>query len=127
MNVDKIYVLIYMKGYIMPKKVDNVLEIFIKKLSKLLGKRLKKIILYGSYARGDFNKNSDIDLMILTDFNNEELKKYRIRVREIACDIEDENDVIISPLLRNIDRYNERIDIIPFYMNVNKEGVILNG
>lgn len=112
MNVDKIYVLIYMKGYIMPKKVDNVLEIFIKKLSKLLGKRLKKIILYGSYARGDFNKNSDIDLMILTDFNNEELKKYRIKVREIACDIEDENDVIISPLLRNIDRYNERIDIM---------------
>ena len=127
MNVDKIYVLIYMKGYIMPKKVDNVLEIFIKKLSKLLGKRLKKIILFGSYARGDYEKNSDIDLMILTDLDDEELKKYRMKIREIACDIEIDNDVVISPLLRNISKYNERIDVIPFYMNVNKEGVVLNG
>lgn len=111
----------------MPKKIDNVLEIFIKELSKLLGKRIKKIILYGSYARGDFDKNSDIDLMILTDLNDEELKKYRIKVREIACDIEYDNDVIISPLLRNINKYNERIDIVPFYMNINKEGVVLNG
>ena len=111
----------------MPKKIDNVLEIFIKELSKLLGKRIKKIILYGSYARGDFDKNSDIDLMILTDLNDEELKKYRIKVREIACDIEYDNDVIISPLLRNINKYNERIDIVPFYMNVNKEGVVLSG
>ena len=110
----------------MPKKIDNVLEIFIKELSKLLGKRIKKIILYGSYARGDFDKNSDIDLMILTDLNDEELKKYRIKVREIACDIEYDNDVIISPLLRNINKYNERIDIVPFYMNINKEGVVLN-
>ena len=74
-TVEKIenYVLIYMQ-----------LEIFIKELSKLFGKRIKKIILYGSYARGDFNKNSDIDLMILTDLDDEELKKYRIKVREIA-------------------------------------------
>ena len=111
----------------MPKKIDNVLEIFIKELSKLLGKRIKKIILYGSYARGDFDKNYDIDLMILTDLNDEELKKYRMKVREIACDIEYDNDVIISPLLRNINKYNERIDIVPFYMNINKEGVVLNG
>ncbi len=25
------------------------------------------VILYGSYARGDFNENSDIDLLILVD------------------------------------------------------------
>ena len=92
-----------------------------------MGKRIKKIILYGSYARGDFNKNSDIDLMILTDLDDEELKKYRVKVREIACDIEYDNDVIISPLLRNINKYNKRIDVVPFYMNVNKEGILLKG
>ena len=111
----------------MPKKIDNVLEKFIKEISKLLGKRLKKIILFGSYARGDYEKNSDIDLMILTDLDDEELKKYRMKIREIACDIEFDNDVVISPLLRNISKYNERIDVIPFYMNVNEEGVVLNG
>ena len=90
---------------------------------------MKKVILYGSYARGDYSKNSDIDLMILTDLNDKELQKYRIKVRDIACDIEDDSDgdVIISPLLRNIKKYNERIDVIPFYMNVNNEGVVLYG
>jgi len=48
-----------------------------------------------------------------------------MKIREIACDIEFDNDVVISPLLRNINKYNERIDVIPFYINVNKEGIVL--
>lgn len=28
---------------------------------------------------------------------------------------------------KRIEKYNDRIDVIPFYMNVNKEGVILHG
>lgn len=38
-----------------------------------------------------------------------------------------ETGFIISPLIKNIEKYNDRIDVIPFYMNVNKEGVILHG
>ena len=111
----------------MPNKIDNILKEFILKLSELLGERLKKVILYGSYARGDYNKNSDIDIMILTDLDDGELIKYRMKIRDLACDIEFENDIIISPVVRNIDKYNNRINIIPFYMNVQKEGVVLRG
>lgn len=93
----------------------------------MIGNRLKKVILYGSYARGDYNKNSDIDLMILTDFNDDELIEYRAKIRDLACNLELENDIIISPLVRNIEKYNNRINVIPFYMNVQKEGVILHG
>ena len=111
----------------MPKNIDNIIENFKIKISNLLGNRLKKIILYGSYARGDYDRNSDIDIMILTDFNQSEIIQYRKKIRELAYDIESENDVFISPLLRNIDDYNKRINIVPFYHNVNKEGVVIVG
>lgn len=111
----------------MPNKIDKILNRFIVEVSKLIGNRLKKVILYGSYARGDYDKNSDIDLMILTDFNDKELIEYRTKIRNIACDIELENNIIISPIVRNIEKYNNRINVIPFYMNVQKEGVIIHG
>ena len=111
----------------MPNKIDIVLKQFIEELSKLLGNRLKKVILYGSYARGDYDKNSDLDIMILTDLTEEEIIKYRMKIRDIACDLEFDNDIVISPLVRNIEKYNNRIDIIPFYMNIQKEGVVLVG
>ena len=111
----------------MPNKIDKILKQFIAQVSELIGNRLKKVILYGSYARGDYEKNSDIDLMILTDFNDEELAKYRMQIRDIACDLEADTDIVISPLVRNIEKYNNRINVIPFCMNVQKEGVILLG
>ena len=111
----------------MPKNIDKIIEEFILESSKILKDRLKKVILFGSYARGDYEKNSDIDIMLLTDCNEEELIKYRGIIRDVACDIELDNDVIISPIVKNIDKYKERIDVIPFYMNVEKEGVILRG
>lgn len=110
----------------MPNNINNILKLFVKQLSDLLGNRLKKVILYGSYARGDYDKNSDIDIMILTDFNDNELAKYRGKIRDLACDLELENDIIISPIVRNIEKYNNRINIVPFYMNVQKEGVVIS-
>lgn len=57
----------------MPNKIDKILNQFVSEISGLLGNRLKKVILYGSYARGDYDKNSDIDIMILTDLNDKEI------------------------------------------------------
>lgn len=65
--------------------------------------------------------------MILTDLNKDELIEYRDRLWDLAYDIELENNVILSPLVKNIDKYNKRIEVIPFYMNVQKEGVVLYG
>lgn len=111
----------------MPDRIDSILEQFILEISNLIGNRLKKVILYGSYARGDYDQNSDIDVMILTDFNDEELVEYRMKIRDLACEIELEHDVVISPIVRNIDKYNNRIKVVPFYINVQKEGVVLRG
>lgn len=109
----------------MPSNVKRTINDFIKKVKEILGDRVKKIILYGSYARGDFNKNSDVDIMILTDLNEKEIEEYRDKISNIAFEIQLEEEIYISPIIKNIDKYNERIKIIPFYMNVQKEGVEL--
>ena len=112
-----------------PANISNIIDEFVKGVNEILGDRVKKIILYGSYARGDYNQSSDIDIMILTDLTDEEIETYRQKIYDYAHDIEWDNnfDICLSPLLKNIDKYNKRINVIPFYMNVQKEGVVING
>ena len=111
-----------------PKIVENAIQEFVNKVNELLGNRAKKIILYGSYARGDFNEGSDIDIMILTDLTDDEINQYRDKIVDIAYDIEWENnfDIYLSPLLKNLDKFNYWLEALPFYMNVQKEGVVLS-
>lgn len=77
---------------------------------------------------GDFNENSDIDIMILTDLTDDEIIEYRDKIWEYAYDIEYDNnfDIDLSPLVKNIDKFNYWLEAMPFYMNVQKEGVVLN-
>ena len=112
----------------LPTQINKVIEDFVKKVNDMLGKRVKKIILYGSYARGDYNSSSDIDIMILTDLTDDEIVEYRDKVSNIAFDIEFDNnfDVMLSPLVKNIDKFNYWLEALPFYMNVQKEGVVLS-
>lgn len=112
-----------------PKNISNIIDEFILGVNKILGNRLKKIILYGSYARGDFDKSSDIDIMILTDLTDKEIEEYKTKVVDYAWELEYDNnfEIDLSPLVKNIEKYNKRIDVIPFYMNVQKEGVVLYG
>ena len=51
-----------------PENINKIINEFITAINNKFGDRIKKIILYGSYARGDFNTSSDIDIMILNKF-----------------------------------------------------------
>ena len=77
---------------------------------------------------GDFKKNSDIDIMILTDLTDDEIVQYRSKIVDLSYDLEWDNkfDVHLSPLVKNIDRFNYWIEALPFYINVQKEGVVLS-
>ncbi len=112
----------------LPKNISNIIDEFINGVKEILGNRVKKIILYGSYARGDYNESSDIDIMILTDLTDDEMYDYFVKVSDMAYDIEDANnfDIMISPLVKNIDKFNYWLDALPFYMNIQREGVVLS-
>ena len=93
----------------------------------ILGNRLSKIILYGSYARGDYKPYSDLDLMVLGSFNEDEQKIFENEIDKVASDIGLDHDIIISVLLNNENLFMSRLHISPFYRNVLSEGVEVYG
>lgn len=109
----------------MPENISKSIKQLLNLITEVFGERAIKVILYGSYARGDYRENSDIDVMILTDLVDDELIEYRDRLWDLAYDIELENNVILSPMVKNIDKFNYWLEALPFYMNVQKEGVVL--
>ena len=111
----------------MPRTVTTILDIFVDGIKEILGSHLKKVVLYGSYARGDYNEHSDIDIMVLTDLTDDEIIEYRGKIWDFTYDIELDNNVILSPLIKNIDKFNSWLEVKPFYMNVVSEGVVLHG
>lgn len=111
----------------MPGSVRNIVYAFSVQLKKLLGDKLSKVILYGSYAREDYQKYSDVDVMILVKMPEDEIKKIENTIYDMAFGIQMETGVDISPVIKNEEQYEYWVDVLPFYRNVRDEGVIING
>ena len=97
-----------------------------EKMREIFGDKLISVILYGSYARGDYNEYSDIDVMALIDMEKLELGKYR---REVSCFMSDiglKYDVLLSIKLQDKETFEKWQYVLPYYMNVKKEGIVLN-
>ena len=104
----------------------QILQEFVTDMEKVFDSSLKKIILYGSYARGDFKINSDMDIMILTSLSDNEIKVLEKNVYDIAFEYELMYGVMISVNIKNEDHFNYWLDALPYYDNVNK-GIVLVG
>ena len=76
--------------------------------------------------KGDYQNNSDIDIMILVKANDEEIKKKFNSVCDLAFDYELEYGIVISPLVKNEEHFMKWSDALPFYRNVKMEGVIVD-
>lgn len=111
----------------MSNAIRNILYGFSIQLKRLLGQDLSKIILYGSYARGDFQENSDVDVMILVKLSPEKIEHIESPIFDLAFDIELEHGIHISPIIKNEDQFEYWADVLPFYRTVRKEGVEING
>ena len=94
---------------------------------RLYGDKLNKIILYGSYARGNNTEESDIDIMILLNCTTDEIKKLRSITAEMVSDISLKQDVFLSVLLRDKKHFDDNLDFLPFYQNIMKEGIKVYG
>lgn len=107
----------------MPYVLKDELREFIQEVSTLLGNGFEKAILYGSYARGDYNENSDIDIMILVNLSDKQILQYENQIFDLAFEIELKYGKTISPIIKNIDQFEYWSDALPFYRNVLEEGV----
>ena len=111
----------------MPQVMQGLLEQYVLEIKKIYGPHLREIILYGSYARGDFGEDSDIDIMILLDISDLEIKLYGRALSYMTYDFNMDNGLDIKPIAKNQDHFERWVDNYPFYANIQKEGVVLYG
>ena len=110
----------------MPAYISNIIQDFAKNVRKILGNSLDSVIVYGSYARGDYSELSDIDIMLLVSLGEEEIKKISDQISDLAFDFMMKYGVDISPVITNIDHFNYWVDNLPYYRNIRDEGVRLS-
>ena len=82
------------------------------------------LILYGSYARGDYHEESDIDLLILVDKEKvtlEDRKKFAYPLYDVELKV----GIIISPLVHSRNLWETNKMVTPFSENVKREGLVL--
>ena len=115
------------KEEIMPVTLNTLLEQYVEEIKRIYGERLKSVILYGSYARGDFKPDSDIDIMILIDLTDMELEKYRKQLSWATYDFNEEHDMDIKPIAKSNAHFRKWLGVYPFYTNVQREGIELYG
>lgn len=112
-------------GVINMNRVDDLLAKYIEEIKGIYGSTLVKIILFGSYARGDNNTNSDIDIMILVNISDLEAKEYQKRLFDETYDFNMDNDVEINPMTHSDELFGKWVDNYPFSNNIEREGVLL--
>jgi len=109
-------------------ELKQILDELIQNSIPIFDKKLKRVILFGSYARGDYDEESDIDVMFLIDDEAKILSsKYRKPVRRIIADIDWKYEVLLCSVLQNEQDFYAAVNSIPFYHNVEKEGITLYG
>ena len=111
----------------MPDMIHNIVYQFAKQLREIYGDELKKVVVYGSYARGDFRSDLDVDIMILLDLSDLELKAYRQQLSYMTYDFNMDHDLDIKPIAKSEAHFNKWIVNYPFYANIHREGVVLYG
>lgn len=107
------------------KNIKNLLKEYRKHLEAVSGAPIEKMILFGSYARGDFTKDSDIDVMILVDLEEIQIKQYEDKVYDITYDFNYEHEMVIMPIVQSMHHFNYWKKAYMFYKNVDEEGVVI--
>lgn len=95
-----------MKNILSEKEQLGVAK-FIERLSRKFGDNLALVKIYGSKARGDWRRNSDIDLLVVADYSDK--SKLKNDVYEIMDEVEEEFDhsFDLSPAIYRLREYQK--------------------
>lgn len=109
----------------MPQMIHTLLTQYLTEIQKIYGTHLKRVILYGSYARGDYTEDSDVDIMILVDLPEDDLDAYADSLSEVGFEYNVTHDIWMMPVVKNVQHFRKWVSAYPFYSNVQNEGVTL--
>lgn len=111
----------------MSDKMQIAIEMYVDEIKKIYGTHLRQVILYGFYARGDYRQDPDVDIMILLDLSDMELRRYSKLLSYMTYEFDMDYDVGIKPIVKSEKHFKKWVLNYPFYANINKEGVVLYG
>ena len=107
------------------QELDSILREVAAAYRLVYGDDLVKILMYGSYARGDFDADSDVDIAAIVKGDRQTLQNDLKKVWDVSSDLELEYETIVSPTVIPFDEYEKYREDIPYYRNMEKEGVAI--
>jgi hypothetical protein len=102
--------------------IDREINKIVKRFLNLIIKKfnLKKIIIFGSFARGDYHKGSDLDLVIVGEFKD----RFIDRIGKII-ELND-SDLEIEAMVYTEEEFQKMIqERRPFIEQVLEEGIVV--
>ena len=95
----------------------------VKAILSVMGDDAVKIILYGSVARGDNTWESDVDIaMVIRGTLDRRTDKL---LTKVIAEIDLKYDTVVSVIDIEAEHFNTWRSTLPFYVNIEKEGIIL--
>jgi predicted nucleotidyltransferase len=106
-----------------PEPIKELTEEFVDRMSQLYGERLHKVILFGSYARGDYREDSDIDYLVV--LNDEDIKSYEeiSNLSPTTFDLSLKYLMSVSAVPVSRDKFDHYGS--PLLKNVREDGILL--
>lgn len=114
---------IIIKDGIKAETVKTLLSDLKDKFSELFKNSLKKIILFGSYANGTYNKDSDIDIMVLS--TETELDEYDDIIADIVVELIGKYSIYPSIFLENDKQFYKSIETETLFKTIENEGIVV--
>lgn len=105
--------------------IDTIKNEIVQRLKPL---NPDKIILFGSYAYGQPNEESDIDLFLLKDdLGISKVRDYKLKLQKELFDIQKKYLLGIDLFVDSTERMQYRIDTVKdqFYNEILEKGVVL--
>ena len=108
---------------LMPKeKLDMICAKVADCYRRAFGDKLRDVYLYGSYARGDCDEESDIDFVAIVDEEQLPMQEKLKQTEHEMSDFDLEHDIVTSMTAIPASRFDEYKDREAYYMNIMREG-----
>ena len=102
------------------------LNAFVARLRQCYRDDILRVVLFGSKSRGDFNAESDLDVLVVVRFHDEDYWEHWKQITDIAWEVEFEYSVVMSTIIKTPAVYNQmQRDRLLLYRNIEQDGIML--
>jgi predicted nucleotidyltransferase len=107
------------------EQIQFIRQSVVKAARGICGNDLHDVILYGSYAHGDYKEWSDVDIMVLVKADDTECRRIDKRLTEELSELIHRINMLLYFTVNPYDKFMQYKNDLPFYQNVLKDGIHL--